>query len=392
MAASHSRVPYDYLCKYHPKNDDWEMTKSQIELYEWLDEKCNAGHGDDYYPDSLERVKKDFEDLLPAFAYFLRQKSGEQQPFATDGITSLTIPGGWLWDSEGELYRSFFEIIQEGRIRMDMVANDFLVIFRRQQALYWLAVELVFTGPHHSSTRPQNPYVAANGHIILEPGISEAVLKTLLDITTNINEDPSMDETQKLDAWVTEMQRWQMSPDTEETQAMLPDVYDLHWVYFEAFEDYYRSMRSTTGIGRAPISTEPFALLDMIQLIESFYLCFKNGAGRRGADLVEFVIRQMEEQILHPANNRLINAFDLVIAYVKAKMEEIELLQRLEFLKHEPQRAGYGTNTEDIRELIWQQGRLSPSDWQRAFENLGLSDTFQKLTRILNKGPYYAVD
>jgi hypothetical protein len=173
---------------------------------------------------------------------------------------------------------------------------------------------------------------------------------------------------------------------------MLPDVYDLHWVYFEAFEDYYRSMRSTTGIGRAPISTEPFALLDMIQLIESFYLCFKNGAGRRGADLVEFVIRQMEEQILHPVNNRLINAFDLVIAYVKAKMEEIELLQRLEFLKHEPQRAGYGTNTEDIRELIWQQGRLSPSDWQRAFENLGLSDTFQKLTRILNKGPYYAVD
>ena len=50
------------------------------------------------------------------------------------------------------------------------------------------------------------------------------------------------------------------------------------------------------------------------------YQCFKDGAGRRGPDLVEFVIRRMEEQILHPMNHRLINAFDLVIGYVKAKI------------------------------------------------------------------------
>ena len=112
------------------------------------------------------------------------------------------------------------------------------------------------------------------------------------------------------------------------------------------------------------------------------------GAGTRGPDLVEFVIQQMEEQILHPMNYRLINAFDLVIAYVEAKMQEIKLLQRLDYLRHQPQRVGYETNTEDMRLIIWQQGRLSPSDWQRAFEELGLFDTFQKLTRIFDRGPY----
>ena len=278
--------------------------------------------------------------------------------------------------------------MEEGRIRrMDLVAKDFMMIFRKQQSLYSLAVKLVFTGPHSSNTRPfSNP---RNGHMILEPGISEAALKTLLDITTNINFDPSMDERQKQDAWVTELGRWQMWQHTEENNGMSPAVRDLYSFYFEAFEDYYRNIH---GIYENISFRGHDPLLNMIPLIESFYQCFKDGAGRRGPDLVEFVIRRMEEQILHPMNYRLINAFDLVIAYVKAKMEEIELLQRLEFLKHQPQRVGYGTNTEDIRELIWQQGRLSPSDWQRAFENLGLSDTFQKLTTILNKGPYCGVD
>ena len=387
MAASNSRVPYDHVCKYHREATGSNMSKAQIQLYEYLDETCNAGYGDrsDHnYPDSMERVKKDYEDLLPTFAYFLLQKSGEQEPFADDEITSLTIPAGW--NRRGlQMYTSFFDFLEEFRItKIGLVADDFRIIFRKQQRLYQLAVQLVFTGPHSSDTRPS--WIPSNGQVILEPGISEAVLKKLLDITTNINEDPSMDETQKLDAWVTELRRWQEFRDPEETQASIYDVDDLHWVYFEAFEDYYRSMRSIdTFLHSTP-------LRNMIPLIESFYLCFKDGAGRRGADLVEFVIRRMEEQILHPVNNRLINAFDLVIAYVKAKMEEIELLQRLEFLKHQPLRVGYGTNTEDIRELIWQQGRLSPSDWQRAFENLGLSDTFQKLTTILNKGPYCAVD
>ena len=384
MAASNSRVPYDYVCKYHPENDAWEMTKSQIELYEFLDETCNAGysfhpHHNDRPP--LERLKRDFEDLLPAFAYFLRQKSGEQQPFAKDGITSLTIPAGW--NSNGQqMYTSFFEIIQEGRIRMGMVANDFMIIFRKQQRLYWLAVHLVFTGPHPHANRPFS--VPRNGHMILEPGISEAALLKLLDITTNINEDQSMNERQKQDAWFTELGRWNPEFPNEENNGMSRAERDLYSFYFDAFEHYYRDHHGIYD--DQSVVHDP--LHNMIPLIESFYQCFKAGAGRWGPDLVEFVIRQMEEQILHPMNNRLINALDLVIAYVKAKMEEIELLQRLEFLKHQPQRVGYETNTEDIRELIWKQGRLSPSDWQRAFENLGLSDTFQKLTRIFDRGPY----
>ena len=187
MAASNSRVPYDYVCKYHPENDDWEMTKSQIELYEWLDEICNAGYGDrsDHnYPDSLERVKKDYEDLLPAFAYYLRQKSGQQEPIAGDGIPSLPIPAGTTVSGQ-QMYKSFWDFMEEGRIRrMDLVAKDFMMIFRKQQTLYKLAVGLVFTGPHSSCTRPfSNP---RNGRMILEPGISEAALKRLLDITTNM--------------------------------------------------------------------------------------------------------------------------------------------------------------------------------------------------------------
>lgn len=183
-----------------------------------------------------------------------------------------------------------------------------------------------------------------------------------------------MNESQKQDAWVTEMERWYRWEDTEETNGMLPAVRELYSFYFEAFHSYYRKFQDR-------LYNCTFSLLNMTQLIESFYQCFKDGAGRRGPDLVEFVIRRMEEQILHPMNYRLINALDLVIGYVKAKMEEIELLQRLEFLKHQPERVGYGTNTEDIRELIWHQGRLSPPDWQSAFENLGLSDKphhFQK--------------
>ena len=188
MAASNSRVPYDHVCKYHPENDDWEMTKSQIELYEWLDEICNAGYGDrsDHnYPDSLERVKKDFEDLLPTFSYFLRQKSGEQEPIARNGITSLTTIPACKTESGQQMNVCFFDFMGEGRIRrMDLVAKTFMMIFKKQQRLYWLAVELVFTGPHPHEMRPfSNP---RNGRMILEPGISEAALKRLLDITTNM--------------------------------------------------------------------------------------------------------------------------------------------------------------------------------------------------------------
>ena len=377
MAASNSRVPYDHVCKA---------------FYEWLDERCNAGYGDRpldercnagygyrprrNHPCSLERVKNDFQDLLPTFAYFLRQKSGEQEPFADDGITCRTIPNGW--DSTGDQrYTSFFVLMDDERIRrIELVDRDFLKIIQKQEWLYQLAVKLVFTGPNKSWIR--------HGRMILEPGISEAALKKLLDITTNINEDPSMDERQKHDAWVTELDRSFHWDDIEETNGTLPAVSELYSFYFGAFYLYrFEQSRDRLPFGRS------FSLLNMIPLIESFYQCFKDGAGRRGPDLVEFVIRRMEEQILHPMNYRLINAFDLVIAYVKAKMEEIELLQRLEFLKHQPERVGYGTNTEDIRELIWQQGRLSPPDWQSAFENLGLSDTFQKLTTIFSKGPYF---
>jgi hypothetical protein len=337
--------------------------ETEVELYDWLEMRCNQ----------LGRLKEDFEDLLPTFSYFLRQKSGMQEPVPDDEITSLTIPG----ERNAEGYRqyiSFFDIIKPERLRKTYLVDsyDFIMLFRKQQKLYRLAVQMVFTGDHTSYTRPL--YYPGSGHMILEPGISEAVLLKLLHITKNINEDPSMDEEQKQDAWFRELKRWQIWQDPAETQEMSRDMLNLYWIYGEAFEDYFRDMQSHL-----------FSLHNMIPLIESFHQCFKNGAG--DADLVDFVIRQMEEQILHPVNNRLINAFDLVIAYVKAKMEEIELLKGLDYLRQQPQGVWYGTNTEDIRELIWKQGRLSPSDWQRAFENLGLSDTFQILSWIFNTGP-----
>ena len=166
----------------------------------------------------------------------------------------------------------------------------------------------------------------------------------------------------------------------KKTTACRAAVRDLYSFYFDAFEDYYREHHGIYE-GIAFIAHDP--LHNMIPLIESFYQCFKAGAGRRGPDLVEFVIRRMEEQILHPMNYRLINALDLVMGYVKAKMEEIELLQRLDYLRHQPERVGYGTNTEDMRLIIWQQGRLSPSDWQRAFEELGLLIHFRNLQGFL---------
>ena len=397
MAASNSRVPYDHVCKIHPEATGRDWSNRQVQLYEWLDERCNAGSGDPpdhnypdaLEPDSLERLKRDFQDLLPTFAYFLRQKSGEQKPIPRVGITSLTIPAGKTIHGQQSVlqtgfYKSFFDFVGEGRIkRIGLGTEDFMMIFGKQQRLYWLAVNLVFTGPHppHEARPFSDP---KNGDMILEPGISEAALKTLLDITKNINFDPSMDETQKQDAWFTELGRWQMWQNTEEN-GMSAAVRDLYSFYFDAFEDYYRDHHSNYE-GMAFINRDP--LDNMIPLIESFYQCFKAGAGRRGPDLVEFVIRRMEEQILHPMNNRLINALDLVMGYVKAKMEEIELLQRLDHLRHYPERLGYGTNTEDMRLIIWQQGRLSPLDWQRPFEELGLLDTFQKLTRIFDRGPY----
>ena len=401
MAASNSRVPYDHVCKKHPEATGRDWSKRQVQLYEWLDERCNAGSGDppdhnypdalEPEPDSLERLKRDFQDLLPTFAYFLRQKSGQQIPYATEGITSLTIPAGKTIPGQQSVlqrgfYKSFFDFIGEGRIkRIGLGTEDFMMIFGKQQRLYWLAVNLVFTGPHPHGNRPFS--VPRKGHMILEPGKSEAALLKLLDITTNINEDQSMNERQKQDAWFTELGPWQMWQNTGENNGngMLPAVRDLYSFYFDAFEDYYRDHHANYE-GMSFLTYDP--LHNMIPLIESFYQCFKAGAGRGGADLVEFVTRQMEEKILQPANDRLINALNLVSGYVEAKMQEIKLLQRLDYLRHQPERIGYGTNTEDMRLIIWQQGRLSPLDWQRAFEELGLFDTFQKLTRIFDRGPY----
>jgi len=397
MDASKSRVPYDHVCKNHPEATGRDWSKRQLKLYEWLHERCNAGSGDthdDMYqeelePDTLERLKRDFQDLLPTFAYFLRQKSGEQEPTPRIGITSLTIPAGKIIPGQQSVlgvgfYKSFFDFMGEGRIkRIGLGSEDFIDIFRKQQRLYWLAVNLVFTGPHPHGNRPFS--VPRKGHMILEPGKSEAALLKLLDITTNINEDQSMNERQKQDAWFTELGRWNPEFPNEENNGMSRAERDLYSFYFDAFEDYYREHH---GIYENISFRGHDPLLNMIPLIESFYQCFKDGAGTRGPDLVEFVIQQMEEQILHPMNYRLINAFDLVIAYVEAKMQEIKLLQRLDYLRHQPQRVGYETNTEDMRLIIWQQGRLSPSDWQRAFEELGLFDTFQKLTRIFDRGPY----
>ena len=67
-------------------------------------------------------------------------------------------------------------------------------------------------------------------------------------------------------------------------------------------------------------------------------------------------------------DRRLMNDVYFVMTFVKQKMEEIELLQRLEFLSHQPGTLMNGTNTEDMRTLIWQQGHMSLSDWQRKLQ------------------------